>query len=128
MRLVYIALGGTPALGTAGGSVLRLVLASLVLFAPTFLMGGTLPAAVRAVQTESDPRRRRSALLYSANTFGAVAGAFLATFLLLEALGNRQTLWLACTVNAAVALAASLASPRCGGGAALPALLPCSQE
>src|SRR5439155_24833144 len=37
---------------------------------------------------------------------GGVAGTLLATFSLLEALGTRGTLWVACVVNALVGLAA----------------------
>ena len=35
VRQAYVALGGTPALGVAGGTLLRLVLAALVLAVPT---------------------------------------------------------------------------------------------
>ena len=48
-RLLYVALGGTVSLGRVGGTGLRLVLSALVLGVPTLLMGGTLPAAARAV-------------------------------------------------------------------------------
>ena len=106
VRWSYVALGGTPLLGNAAGSVLRLLLAALVLAIPTLLMGGTLPAAARSLASEEDQRRRGVALLYAANTLGAVAGSFLATFFWLEALGDRRTLWLACAVNLAVALLA----------------------
>jgi hypothetical protein len=99
-RVAYLALGGTPSLGTAGGAAARLVLASAVLAAPTLLMGGTLPAAVRAAQRDRDAGRRGAALLYGMNTVGAVAGTLLATFVLLEHLGNRATLWSACALNA----------------------------
>lgn len=119
VRSAYVALGGTPALGLGLGTALRLLLSGLVLALPTLLMGGTLPAAARAVLTDSDTRRRGVAILYGANTLGAVAGSFLATFLLLEPLGNRATLWLACAVNLVVALAARSLARR-PSGAALP--------
>ncbi|HEV8130967.1 MAG TPA: fused MFS/spermidine synthase [Acidobacteriota bacterium] len=105
-RQAYMALGGSLVLGLGLGTVLRLLLATLVLCVPTFLMGGTLPAAGRAVETETDLARRNLALLYGVNTLGAVTGAAISTFLLLELLGNRKTLWLACLVNVVVALAA----------------------
>src|SRR5688500_18281714 len=41
----YLALGGSVTLGTAGASVVRILLSVLVLGPSTFLMGGTLPAA-----------------------------------------------------------------------------------
>lgn len=102
----YVALGGTPALGLAAGTLLRLALAALVLAVPTWLMGGTLPAAVRAVTRRDDAGRHAAALLYGVNTLGAVAGAFLSTFFLLELFGTRQTLWLACLLNLLVAVVA----------------------
>ncbi len=105
-RAAYRGLGGTVSLGLAGGTALRLVLAALVLAVPTLLMGGTLPAAVRSVQTDGDARRRAVGLLYGANTLGAVTGCALATFSLLERLGTRGALWAACALNAAVALIA----------------------
>ncbi len=102
----YIALGGSFALGVFAGSLVRLLLSALVLSVPTVLMGGTLPAAGRAVETQEDSRRRNVAILYGVNTLGAVAGAVASTFWLLEVLGTRGTLWLACAVNAGVALVA----------------------
>ena len=102
----YVSLGGSLVLGTGAATLVRLLLASLVLCVPTFLMGGTLPAAARAVETNSDLSRRNLALLYGTNTLGAVAGAAVATFTLLELYGNRKTLWLACLLNLLVALSA----------------------
>jgi len=115
-RAAYVGAGGSAALGSLGGTGLRLLLSCLVLGAPTFLMGGTLPAAARAVETAGDASRRHLALLYGANTVGAVVGALVATFLLLERFGNRQTLWLACLGNALVAMIA-LAASRAAAGA-----------
>src|SRR5258706_12276774 len=112
VRQGYIAVGGTLRLGLAGGTLARLLLSAVVLSVPTVLMGGTLPAATRAVETDEDTRRRSLALLYGSNTLGAVAGALLSTFLPVESLGTRMTLWLACAVNALVGLAAArLARP-----------------
>jgi spermidine synthase len=104
---VYFALGGSVRLGLGGASVVRLILSTLVLGLPTVLMGGTLPAAARAVETNDDAGRRL-ALLYGTNTLGAVAGTLLSTFWLLEKLGNRGTLFVAVVVNVAVALVATL--------------------
>jgi spermidine synthase len=105
---VYFASGGSPQLGTALATLLRLLLATLVLAPATLLMGGTLPAAARAVETSGDASRRTVAILYGVNTVGAVAGALLSTFLLLESLGNRTTLFLAVIANGVVAVAASI--------------------
>jgi spermidine synthase len=109
-RGAYIGLGGIAVLGALGATVVRLVLTMLVLLGPTFLMGGTLPAAARAVESESDASRRAVGLLYGSNTLGAVAGCVLANFWLLETFGTRRTLWLASGVNLVVAALAYLAS------------------
>ena len=103
VRSLYLALGGQTALGLGGATVLRLGLAALVIGLPTLMMGGTLPAAARAVTTAADTNRRNLGLLYGLNTLGAVAGALLGTFYLLETFGMRRSLWLACAVNLAVA-------------------------
>jgi spermidine synthase len=106
IRRVYAGLGGTVTLGLGGGTVLRLLLAALVLAAPTIAMGGTLPAAARAAETDSDEGRRGAALLYGINTLGAVTGCLLANFILLEIFGARVTLWMASLVNLLVAVLA----------------------
>ena len=106
VRQAYVRLGGTLALSVLGGTAVRLALAGLVLAIPTLLMGGTLPAAARSVATAKDEGRLSLALLYGVNTLGAVAGCFIATFLMLEVFGTRSTLWLACLVNLAVAVLA----------------------
>ncbi len=106
VREIYLGLGGSTTLGSVVGTVLRLVLAALVLAIPTVAMGGTLPAAARAVEDRSDPTRRGVGLLYGVNTLGAVTGCVLATFYLLEAFGARATLQAACVLNLAIALTA----------------------
>ena len=106
VRWLYFALGGTEALGMALGSSVRLLFAAVVLAVPTFLMGGTLPAAVRAVTRAADTGRHSVGLLYAVNTLGAVMGAMVATFVLIELVGIRQTLWIACLLNLLIAIAA----------------------
>jgi spermidine synthase len=103
---IYFGIGGSVTLGTAGATVVRLLLAAVVLGPATILMGGTLPAAARAVETDNDRGRRKLALLYAANTLGAVAGTLLGTFYLLERLGNRNTLLVAVVANAVIGLIA----------------------
>ena len=105
-RRAYIAVGGTTSLGLAGSTVVRLLLTTLVLAGPTLLMGGTLPAVARGVETSDDPGRRSTAWLYGVNTLGAVAGCALGTFVLLEVFGARLALWLCCLANVLIALAA----------------------
>ena len=81
VRQLYVVAGGTPRLGLVGGTVVRLVLSALVLAIPTIAMGGTLPAAARAITGSGDQRRRQLALLYGCNTLGASPAASLPRFL-----------------------------------------------
>jgi spermidine synthase len=106
VRAVYVTLGGTRSLGFVGGSVVRLILAAVMFAVPTLLMGGTLAAASRAVESDEDRGRRGVAMLYGANTLGAVTGCMASTFILFETFGTRLTLWTACLINALVALIA----------------------
>jgi spermidine synthase len=103
---IYFAAGGSVNLGLFVSTILRLILAALVLGVPTVLMGGTLPAAARAIETADDTGRRRLALLYGVNTLGAVAGTLTSTFVLLEMFGNRNALFASVAVNLGVGLAA----------------------
>src|ERR1035437_8212814 len=109
---VYGGLGGSATLGLGGASVVRLVLAAIVIGVPTFLMGGTLPAAARAIETGDDVIRRLVAVLYAANAVGAVAGALLSTFWMVEKFGNRKTLLMAVLVNLFVGFLARAAARR----------------
>ena len=106
IRWLYLEVGGTQRLGLAGGTVLRLLLAALVLGGPAFLMGGTLPAAVRAITRAADAGRRGVGLLYAANTLGAVAGTLVTTFVAIEHLGIARTLWVAALLNLLIAISA----------------------
>ncbi len=99
---LYVGLGGSVSLGLIGATILRLILSAIVLSIPTVLMGGTLPAAARSIESDEDLGRRRLAVLYGANTIGAVTGALLSTFILLEVLGTHKTLWAACIINLAI--------------------------
>ncbi|MGN6182714.1 MAG: hypothetical protein ACTHQM_03565 [Thermoanaerobaculia bacterium] len=108
VRWLYLATGGSATLGLTFATLLRLVLAVLVLIVPTFLMGGTLPAAARAITAREDIGRRGMSILYGVNTLGAVTGVLLSTFLLLELFGNRMTLFFAALLNVLIALGALL--------------------
>jgi predicted membrane-bound spermidine synthase len=109
-RSAYLGVGGSAALGSTGATIVRLLLSIVVLGPATFVMGGTLPAAARAVGTHADTGRKNVAALYGVNTMGAVLGAVAANFLLLEVFGTRLTLFLACLVNALVGLVGRMLS------------------
>jgi spermidine synthase len=92
--------------------LLRFVGAALILFLPTFLMGGTLPILLRAVTRNSSELGKRLARLYWVNTAGAVAGTIAAGFLLLPTVGLRRTLEIAVGLNIFAAVLALLLSRR----------------
>jgi len=106
IRAIYVALGGTPQLGPIPGTLLRLGLSALVLGLPALLMGGTLPAAVRAVERTGDRSRRSVGLLYGVNTLGAVLGTLWATFISIEWVGLQTSIWVAALLNLLIAICA----------------------
>ena len=59
-RWLYIRVAASTAPVHGLGTLVRLLLAALVLGPPTMLMGGTLPAAARAATRDDDPDRRIS--------------------------------------------------------------------
>ena len=103
---IYFATGGSVTLGLFIASIVRLILATIVMGAATVFMGGTLPAAARAVEAVDDEGRRRLSLLYGMNTLGAVAGTLASTFYMLEHWGNRWTLFAAVGLNVAIGILA----------------------
>lgn len=120
IRHLYLSWGGSSTLGLTGSTAVRLALAAVVLGVPAFLMGGTLPATVRAVTASRDIGRRGLGLLYAVNTLGAVLGALSTTFVAIEHLGIRRTIWVAALLNLLVAvfaraLSRSPSAPEAGG-------------
>ena len=87
-------------------SLAKFVGIAAVLLPPTVMMGATLPILSR--QIADDPKRigGKVGALYAINTFGAVAGTFLAGFVLVPHLGVRQTLWVTAAVNGLLGLTA----------------------
>src|SRR6266576_2383858 len=85
---------------------LRFFGAIVVLFFPTFLMGGTLPILVRGITRNSAELGMRVSQLYWVNTLGAVAGTLISGFVLLPALGLRMTIGSGVVLNILAGLVA----------------------
>jgi spermidine synthase len=86
------------------GMLLRGVLCGLCLLPPTLLMGASLPAIARWI--ESTPQGiSRLGLLYGANTAGAVLGCLAAGFCLLRVFDMPTATVIAAAINGLVALA-----------------------
>ncbi len=115
VRAVYVAAYPLASGNAAILLGLRFAGAALVLFMPTFLMGGTLPVLVRGVTRNAAELGARLSRLYWVNTLGAVAGTFAAGFVFLPAIGIRWTLGTAVALNCAagtLALAVARHEPR----------------
>jgi spermidine synthase len=101
VRAAYVAAYPYVSGNNAALLALRFVGSALVLFVPTFLMGGTLPVLVRGLTRSAAQLGARLSRLYWVNTAGAVAGTFAAGFLFLQAFGLRWTLGIAVALNLA---------------------------
>ncbi len=91
-------------------SLVRFLLAFLLLLIPTTLMGGTLPVLSKFFVKKLKELGWNIGSLYSVNNLGAVIGCLLAGFLLIKTIGVRQTLYLAAIINiliGAISLAVS---------------------
>jgi spermidine synthase len=100
--------------GSASGMTalaLRAVVAGICLLPPTILMGATLPAIARWMQTT--PRDvARMGLCYGANIFGAVAGSLLAGFFLLRFHDVAVATYVAVAINFGVAVCGSILASK----------------
>ena len=84
----------------------RFAVSVVMLLVPTALMGGTLPVLSKLWANSPDKKEASEAgigksagLLYSVNTFGAVAGSFLSGYLLIRIFGVSNTVYLAASAN-----------------------------
>lgn len=94
------------------GIALRAGMTLLLLFPPVFLMGATLPLLAKFVNREQIVLGRRVGTLYAFNTFGAVAGCYLAGFHLVPALGYSGATYVAAAANVLVGLLALATAVR----------------
>ena len=91
--------------------LLRAVISAVCLLPPTFLMGASLPAAARWLET-SPQGVSWMGLLYGANTAGAVFGCLLAGFYLLRVFDMTTATLAAAAINVAVALVSFAVAAR----------------
>jgi spermidine synthase len=107
-------------------SLCRFLACAVVLLVPTTCMGATLPVLSRHYVTDRAHLARvgsRVGGLFTLNTLGAIAGVFLATFVLLPTIGLNATNTAAACVDLALAVAIALFArgPAFAGGAPGPA-------
>ena len=94
-------------------SVIRWLLAMLIVVVPTVAMGATLPLLTGLINdgegVTARVRERRLGALYAANTLGGAVGALGAAYFLLASLGLTSTLRLAAAASALVGVVAIVA-------------------
>ncbi len=95
-------------LGFYGLSVARLLLSTLVLLPPVFLIGGTMPLLAKYFLRNPDQLGSSFSRLYYLNTLGAAAGVLLTGFLLVRWFGVTGTLLIAIAGNLLTALIVAL--------------------
>jgi len=100
---------GSPLITHSGWLLaLKGVLSAVLLLGPTILMGGTLPLLAAWLQKFFSDPGRRSARFYSVNSLGAVLGAALAGFWLVQTFGMIRTLQVAAATNLIIGVLAVL--------------------
>jgi spermidine synthase len=86
--------------------LLKGLISVTLLLLPTLLLGGTLPVLAAWLQKNTSDAGRRSARFYSTNSLGAVCGAALAGFLLVQTFGLRMTMEMAALANVLIGFVA----------------------
>jgi spermidine synthase len=96
--------------------LLRALVCALCLMPPTFLMGASLPAAARWIETTPEGISWMG-FLYGSNTAGAVFGCLLAGFYLLREFDMGTATYVAAAINIAVGLGGLWIAGRAPGTA-----------
>ncbi len=111
---VWVALHPSLPDSVAVITIIRFVVAFLVLIVPTSLMGATLPLVIKSAVAREARIGGRIGLLYAVNTTGAIIGALVAGFYLISEVGVSLSFRMAAIGNLVigiVALAAAYAMP-----------------
>lgn len=94
-------------------TIVRFVLSFALVFAPTLMMGGTLPTLVAAFR-RGQALEKNLPLLYAVNTLGAAIGALLASYMVLPRIGLDGALYACAGINFAIAIVSALVARRMG--------------
>lgn len=88
-----------------GGNLLAMkcLLTWLMVFPPSFLMGGTIPVLGQFLIRNRNSFGTTSAKIYGINTVGAAVGAFLTGFFFIVLLGFKQTCFLGIAISLIIA-------------------------
>ena len=114
LTAVWIALYPQLPQSLAALTVVRFVVAFLILIVPTSLMGATLPLVIKSAVAREDRVGGRIGWLYAINTSGAIAGALMAGFYFISELGVARSFQIAAATNiviGVIAMAAGMSMP-----------------
>jgi spermidine synthase len=109
---LYRQISAARADDTGALTLARLACSAAILLVPTTMMGAIVPFVLRRAISGSRDVARRAALLYAANTAGALTGTLAAGYVLISSVGLTRTMRLAAAVNLGVAAVAFLAAGR----------------
>ncbi|MCI2432161.1 fused MFS/spermidine synthase [Candidatus Acetothermia bacterium] len=99
---------------------LEFLLCFLVMYLPTFFMGGIFPAVVQIFSAERGAAGRTIGRIYAANTVGAILGSFSAGFLLIPTIGIQNTVILTIFIYLGLSLVTALFTWGDSRSAAIP--------
>ncbi len=125
---IFDQLGANAGSSLWGISIIRFLIAALLLLPPTILMGATLPVLSRFHVLRHGEGARGAGLLYGINTVGAVAGTLAVGFLLLPSIGLNRTIVFAGLGNLALGLTALIVGRRAARDRKLPDSVPLRAE
>jgi len=91
-------------------TVIRFLVAFLVLIVPTSLMGATLPLVIKSAVARQERIGGRIGLLYAINTTGAIVGALVAGFYLISEVGVELSFRLAAIGNIVIGVISLVAA------------------
>ncbi|HEY7862951.1 MAG TPA: fused MFS/spermidine synthase, partial [Thermoanaerobaculia bacterium] len=103
---LYLALAPSFEASPGAFALIQFLLVMFVLGPPTVLMGATLPLLSRFLIRRREEVGGKVGALYAANTIGAAAGAYSATYFLLPGIGVWRTEIVAVAINLAIGLTA----------------------
>ena len=103
---IWIAVHPVLPTSLAALTVIRFVVAFLLLIVPTSMMGATLPLVIKSAVADESRVGGRIGLLYAINTAGAIFGALVAGFYFIAEIGVARSFQIAAATNILIALVA----------------------
>ena len=96
-------------------SIVRLALAILLLLLPSTLIGGTIPLVSKYLIRKKDSVGKDFSIIYYINTFGALVGTVLVSFLFVRYFGVKYSFFFAFSINILIFLFIAMFSGKESG-------------